>query len=102
MTRVTGGVMPKRSTTPISVDWTAIKVEFVNSHATFEELAKKYGVKAATLRQRAKRHGWADERHKITQTVTAEAPACKGVAGDGGSPDQRGNSGRKARSIERG
>jgi hypothetical protein len=56
----------------MATDWTSIKTEYVNG-AEYPDLAKKYKVKEATLRQRASRHKWSQERQKASQAVTEKA-----------------------------
>jgi transposase-like protein len=52
-----------------SVDWEAIETEYV-SGAEYSELAQKYNVKEATIRQRAKRGDWSQTRHEVAKAVT--------------------------------
>lgn len=56
----------------MATDWTAIRTEYING-AEYPDLAHKYKVKEATLRQRASRHKWSQERQKASQLVTAKA-----------------------------
>jgi DNA-binding MurR/RpiR family transcriptional regulator len=57
----------------MAIDWTAFKVEYVNSAMTYRELSEKYGVKEATVRKRVNREGWNDARHAVSQFVTSAA-----------------------------
>ena len=58
----------------MATDWTSIRTEYVNG-AEYPTLAKKYKIKEATLRQRASRHKWSQERQKASQLVTKLATA---------------------------
>lgn len=52
------------------VDWGAIRLEYINSLITADELAQRHGVKPATLRQRAARGDWNADRHALSKAVT--------------------------------
>lgn len=58
----------------MATDWTSIRTEYING-AEYPALAKKYKVKEATLRQRASRHKWSQERQKASLAVTKLATA---------------------------
>ena len=45
-----------------SVDWQVIQTEYI-AGLEYSELAEKYQVKEATIRQRAKRGDWSQARH---------------------------------------
>lgn len=60
---------------PQNVDWRELKVEFVNGSMQFAELARKHGIKAGTIRQRAFREGWQAERDAASVRVTEAAQA---------------------------
>jgi len=53
-------------------DWLAIQTEYI-SGVEYAELSEKYGIKEATIRQRAKRGDWSQMRHNTSQTVTEVA-----------------------------
>ena len=55
-----------------SIDWLAIQTEFI-SGIEYAELSEKYKVKEATIRQRAKRGDWSQQRHSASQAVTDKA-----------------------------
>lgn len=55
-------------------DWNAIKTEYISTSISQRALAEKYGVSPSTLRYRAKREGWDDERCAISRK-TAQATA---------------------------
>lgn len=55
-----------------SIDWLAIQTEFI-SGIEYAELSEKYNVKEATIRQRAKRGDWSQQRHSASQAVTDKA-----------------------------
>jgi len=57
----------------MATDWKALRVEYVNGAMTFKELAEKHGIKDATVRQRAHREDWEQERHALSQAVTQAA-----------------------------
>ena len=57
----------------MSPDWVSLKIEFVNGAMQYKELAAKHGLKEATVRQRANREGWMEERHKLSHAVTEAA-----------------------------
>lgn len=61
------------TTAPLKVDWHTIHLEFINGAMTLADLATRHGINAATIRARAKREHWQDERHKLQRTVTANA-----------------------------
>lgn len=63
-------------------DWVKIRNEYINGVGNAAELSRKYGVKSGTIRQRAKREGWAvasrEQRHVVVALCnekTAEAVA---------------------------
>ena len=58
----------------MATDWTAIKTEYING-AEYPALAKRHNIKEATLRQRASRNKWSQERQKASQAVTTKATA---------------------------
>lgn len=53
-----------------SIDWPAIRNEFVTGHISFKELGEKHNIKDATVRQRANRENWSHLRNELTQAVT--------------------------------
>lgn len=60
----------------MATDWHAIEFEYVHNHTLdYRDLAEKYGLKEATVRQRANRHGWKEKRNAVTQAVTEKASA---------------------------
>ena len=54
----------------MATDWEKLRAEYVNGCMTFAELADTNGLKPATVRQRATREGWNDERHTLSRAVT--------------------------------
>ena len=57
-------------------DWNAIRTEYITTATSYRKLAEKYGVSFCTLRDRAKRENWAEERktqHDKVVTETAQA-----------------------------
>jgi hypothetical protein len=57
----------------VATDWKALKNEYVNTSIQYAEMALKYGIKAGTIRQHAKREGWPAARNAASQLVTAAA-----------------------------
>lgn len=53
-------------------DWIAIKSEYINTDISTRDLARKYGVKYSTLRDRCAREEWSAERAKHTSNVVAK------------------------------
>jgi hypothetical protein len=64
----------------MAADWAAIRVEYVSGAETFGKIAKRHGVKEATVRQRANREGWQDQRAAASRAVTQKAEAILGDA----------------------
>lgn len=54
-------------------DWTAIRTEYIEG-ATASALAEKYGVKIATLKSKASREKWGEERKEVATIVQLETP----------------------------
>ncbi len=54
------------------IDWLAIQTEFITG-IEYAELSEKHKVKEATIRQRAKRGDWSQQRHSASQAVTEKA-----------------------------
>jgi len=57
----------------MATDWKALRVEYVNGAMTYKELAQKHGLKDGTVRQRAHREDWEQERNALSQAVTQAA-----------------------------
>lgn len=57
----------------MATDWQAIKLEYINSPLSLKDIAEKHGLKDATVRQRAHREDWEQERHALSQSVTQAA-----------------------------
>lgn len=53
-------------------DWQAIQTQFV-SGVEYSKLAETHNLKEATIRQRAKRGNWSQDRHSMSQAVTNKA-----------------------------
>ena len=60
--------MPKAS-----IDWPAIRLEYVNGSMTYAELAERHALKPGTVRQRGNREGWEEQRNATTRHVTQAA-----------------------------
>ena len=54
------------------IDWVTIQTEFITG-IEYAELSEKHKVKEATIRQRAKRGDWSQQRHNVSQAVTEKA-----------------------------
>lgn len=55
----------------ITVDWNTLKAEYIAGGVSYRELAEKHGVSENTLRRRAAKEKWRQERHK-SDTKTAQ------------------------------
>lgn len=53
-----------------SIDWLAIRHEYVTGHMTYKQLAGKHNIKESTVRQRSNRENWSKERNDMSQHVT--------------------------------
>lgn len=62
----------------MAADWTALRVEYVNGTMQYKELAEAHGLKEGTVRQRANRENWAQERNALSRAVTQAANASLG------------------------
>ncbi len=62
----------------MATDWAALKIEYVNGSMQYKELAAKHKLKEGTVRQRANREGWAEERNALSRAVTQAANAVLG------------------------
>ena len=62
----------------MATDWAALRVEYVNGAMQYKELAEAHGLKEGTVRQRANRENWAQERHALSRAVTQAANASLG------------------------
>ena len=59
----------------MAVDWSALRIEYVNSALQYKELAEKHGLKEGTVRQRANRERWGEARNAASRAVTEKAGA---------------------------
>ena len=48
----------------MSIDWDAIRIDYITTGATYRQLQEKYGVNASTIRTRAYRAKWKNDREK--------------------------------------
>lgn len=62
----------------MATDWPALRIEYVNGAMQYKELAEAHGLKEGTVRQRANRENWAQERHALSRSVTQAANASLG------------------------
>lgn len=53
----------------MAVDWLAIKTEYINGGISYRKLAEKYGVPFPTLRDRAAREAWKEEKKEQRNKV---------------------------------
>ena len=56
-------------------DWTALRLEYVNSTVTLRALAEKHGIKAAGVMRRAAKEGWDDARKQESAEVSKASQA---------------------------
>ena len=57
------------------IDWQPIRIAVMTGGLSYEEAAKKFGVKANTIGQKAKREGW-----KVTDLQKAEVERAKALS----------------------
>lgn len=48
----------------MSVDWLAIKTEYLTGNGSYATLAKKYGVHKSTIANKAGKEGWTEQREE--------------------------------------
>lgn len=48
----------------MSVDWLAIKTEYLTGNGSYAALAKKYGVHKSTIANKAGKEGWTEQREE--------------------------------------
>lgn len=60
---------------PLPIDWQPIRIAVMTGGLSYEEASKKFGVKANTIGQKAKREGW-----KITDLERAEVERAKALS----------------------
>jgi transposase-like protein len=53
----------------ITVDWNTLKAEYIAGGISYRELAEKYGVSQSTLRQRAAREKWSEQKNTVRTEV---------------------------------
>lgn len=53
-----------------TVDWNTLKAEYIAGGISYRELAEKHGVSENTLRRRAAKEKWRQERHKSDTKTT--------------------------------
>ncbi len=53
-----------------SIDWAALKIEFVNGSATLRDTAKANSINESTIRNRAKKDNWQQERDTMRHNAT--------------------------------
>ena len=54
----------------VTVDWNKLKAEYIAGGTTYRKLAQKHGVSENTLRRRAAKEKWTQERHKADMITT--------------------------------
>ena len=52
-----------------TVDWNKIKAEYIAGGTSYRKLAEKYGVSQSTLRQRAAREKWTDDKNSVRTEI---------------------------------
>lgn len=55
------------------VDWLKLKNEYINGNISYRKLAEKHGVSFNTLKDRAKKEKWFDERKKQHNEITTKS-----------------------------
>lgn len=53
----------------ITVDWNTLKAEYIAGGVSYRELAEKHGVSQSTLRQRAAREKWSEQKNTVRTEV---------------------------------
>lgn len=56
----------------MSVDWLAIKTEYLTGNGSYAALAKKYGVHKSTIANKAGKEGWTEQREEQRRTNAHE------------------------------
>lgn len=54
----------------LSIDWTALKVEFINGNETLRSIAKLHSINESTVRNRANKENWQQERDTLRHNAT--------------------------------
>lgn len=54
-------------------DWNALKVEYITNEISFHKLGEEHGVSPSTIRDRARREGWKDEKQRYSSEVAQQA-----------------------------
>lgn len=58
----------------MAIDWLAIKTEYINNpESSYRKLAKEYGVSFGTLRARAEREKWVEQRNTTQHDICTQA-----------------------------
>lgn len=57
----------------MATDWAALRIEYINTPVTMQELADRNGLKLSTVTVRASREKWSEERSKASQKVAEVA-----------------------------
>ncbi|MEE3334245.1 MAG: helix-turn-helix domain-containing protein [Ruminococcus sp.] len=55
------------------IDWLKLKNEYINGNISYRKLAEKYDVSFNTLKDRAKKEKWFDERKKQHNEITTKS-----------------------------
>lgn len=55
-----------------SVDWNAIRTEYITTDIGYRDLSSKFGVSFNTLQKRAKKEDWPGLRRRISEETTTE------------------------------
>lgn len=56
----------------MSVDWLAIKTEYLTGNSSYATLAKKYGVHKSTIANKAGKEGWTEQREQKMREIANE------------------------------
>lgn len=57
----------------VTIDWNAIKLEYITTNASYRQLAEKYGADHVKIAARGKDEGWVEERRKWKKGVIQKA-----------------------------
>ncbi len=56
----------------MSVDWLAIKTEYIAGNGSYSSLAEKYGVHKSTIANKAGKEGWTEQREQKMREIANE------------------------------
>ena len=56
-----------------SIDWTAVKIEYISTKISYRALAEKHGISLYPLKEKAKKENWTELRKKHQNKVYTKA-----------------------------